>query len=728
MTKEKLEVNLSGHSDVFNDHRIIFDGDINFVYGENGTGKTTIAVEINSQFSDKYNIYEFKDFTKLVGENGRLNAISLGQVNAELQEKINKTIEKINKYKKLLAEPEKDGESNIYSSLKNITDKYNAQQAKIDKAFQVSASIIKNMADPQVALTNYNKNSFADDIPNASLLSEKEYKILKETASIKKKNSLPEIIDIACNPLGVLATVNSLLIKKVTPSVIIKELVDNQELRNFAQRGVELHSRGDKCAFCGNIISDDRWNKLDSYFNDEVSKLKELIQNKINKIDMILSKISNINVPKSTAFYPELEDEANQKLLSYNNELKEIEVFLNSAKKDLENKKDNLFDTSHPLTKLAPKDISEATKSLNNLIAKNNDYTNNLSQKISNAKIQLRLHLVKQSLNKIHYNDEKILLLQIEEQKKNVQKDYDEIKRRLSQEEESLKSLYDETKDESAIANMINATLASNRHSSFTLKLAKDNTFGQSGQYNVIGRNGAERNITELSTGEKNTVAILYFLYSLEADIKKDSNSPFIIIIDDPVNSNDDTMQYMIMSEIKKLCEKDIFKNKSKFVILSHNTHFFINIRPYGSAKYGKRYSSFNLITGLNEKTDVIKITGPENDLKTNYDTLWINLVSGYLDNNPDNMLNNARRICGSFAEFNRIDINDFYGDGDIKKMLDVNSHEISGEEMRAAGTNAARLKQSIEQLFCKRGFKDHFENHWSFAESIISAKKKNNP
>ncbi len=724
MNKEKLEVNLSGHSDVFNDNMIVFDRNINFVYGENGTGKTTIAAEINNQFSDKYNVCEFKDFTSLVGENGRLNAISLGQVNAELQKKINSATKKIAEYREQLEEPEEDGDDNAYSKLNSATERYNTQRAKIDKALQISARNIKNMADPQVAPPSYNKNSFADDAPDALPLSAKELKIAKETASAKKKNHLSTISDIACKPSDVLATVNSLLAKKVTPSVIIKELANNQELRSFAQRGIELHKRGDKCAFCGNDISDERWAELDSYFNDEVLKLKELIQRKIDKISTILDKIDNINIPKTAAFYPELEDEANQVLLGYTSGLKKIEVFLNSAQKALMDKKDNLFKTSQSLATLAPNDISGATKSLNKLIAKNNDYTNNLSQKISNAKNQLRLHAVKQSLGKIHYDDEKALLLQLEEQKKNAQKDYDEIKRKLLQEEGSLKTLYEETKDESAIANMINAALASNKYSSFALKLAKDNAFDQSGQYNVIGRNGVERNITDLSTGEKNTVAILYFLYSLEAEIKKNPTLPIIVVIDDPVNSNDDTMQYMIMFEIKKIYEKDIFKKKSKIIILSHNTHFFINVRPHGPARYGKQYSSFNLITSLNEKTDIIKITGVENDLRTNYDALWINLVSSYLDNNPGNMCNNARRICGSFADFNKININDFCGGSDIKKMLDVNSHEISGEEMRESGTTAIRLKQSIEQLFCQRGFKDHFKNHWDFAESIVNAKK----
>lgn len=63
-----LKVNLSEHSDVFNDDAVVLDGDINFIYGENGTGKTTIATEINNQFSDKYNVCEFKDFISLVGE------------------------------------------------------------------------------------------------------------------------------------------------------------------------------------------------------------------------------------------------------------------------------------------------------------------------------------------------------------------------------------------------------------------------------------------------------------------------------------------------------------------------------------------------------------------------------------------------------------------------------------------------------------------------------------
>lgn len=719
----KLALDLSGHTDVFNDEELVFDKNINFVFGENGTGKTTIATEINNQFSEEYNVREFKDFTSLVGENGRLNAISLGKTNTELQKKIEASTAKIAEYKQFLTEPKENESDNIYSRLKKANEDYKKQSAKIDKFLQVSASQIKNMTDPQVAPTSYNKNSFADEIPKATLLSAEEIKVAKETALTKKKNNLPKIKSSAYELKDILTTVNTLLKKKVAPSTVIKELENNQELRQFAQRGTELHKKGDKCAFCGNIISDDRWNELDGYFNDEVTKFKMLIQQKIDKIDHILHEINTIDIPKPIAFYPELEEKASKILLNCINNLKDAVTLLNTVKDTLANKKENLFIALQPLTMKLPSDINENIEALNQLIAENNAYTDDLAQKIQGAKDRLRFSEIQLLLNKGNYADENNILLQLEEKRKDMQAEYDNVKRRLDTEENNLNALYEETTDESAIAKMINKTLAMNGRSSFSLYLAKDDEFGQSGQYNIVGRNGVEREITELSTGEKNAVAILYFLYSLEVEINEKSSCPFFIIIDDPVNSNDDTMQHIITSEITKLYNKDVFQSNNKIVIFTHNTQFFLNVRPYGNKKYAKKYSSYHLVTSLNEKTD-ITVINDKNDLRTNYDSLWINLVASYLDNNPDGMLNDARRICGSFADFNRIKINDFYGESNIKKTLDVNSHEIPSEEMRTTGITATGLRDALRQLFVNSGYEKHFDDHWAFGETVARSKQ----
>ena len=61
------------------------------------------------------------------------------------------------------------------------------------------------------------------------------------------------------------------------------------------------------------------------------------------------------------------------------------------------------------------------------------------------------------------------------------------------------------------------------------------------------------RNVTELSTGEKNIIAFLYFIGKLHEFNEGEERKPQIIIFDDPMNSNDDNMQYLMMGELDAL-------------------------------------------------------------------------------------------------------------------------------------------------------------------------------
>lgn len=70
-----------------NSQEISIKNNINFIFGKNGTGKTTITNEIENQLSEKYDVRIFKDFDG-VAENGRLDAVALGKRNAEIQKKI----------------------------------------------------------------------------------------------------------------------------------------------------------------------------------------------------------------------------------------------------------------------------------------------------------------------------------------------------------------------------------------------------------------------------------------------------------------------------------------------------------------------------------------------------------------------------------------------------------------------------------------------------------------
>ena len=286
---DDIKIDLSEHHDVFESAKLDLNKNIIFVYGENGTGKTTISSEIEKQLQSKYTVRSFKDFTTLIGENNRLNAISLGRANSELQEKINNSIRTIKDLEQQLNLPEDNATNNLFSNLQQATNEYNSQKNKVDGLLQEAASQIKNIKDPQIAQTTYNRNSFEKEISLAKSLSETETKIAKDTAFIKQKPDMPTVSKITnCKLNDIVITVNKILNRKVTPSVVMKTLDDDLKLREFARMGKELHKRGDKCAFCGNAITDERWAELDGYFNDEVLHFRELIQQKIDKTKKLI--------------------------------------------------------------------------------------------------------------------------------------------------------------------------------------------------------------------------------------------------------------------------------------------------------------------------------------------------------------------------------------------------------------------------------------------------------
>ncbi|MCW7481194.1 hypothetical protein [Leptospira kanakyensis] len=73
-------MNLSSYSKRFTENSFILtiSNKINYIYGKNGTGKSTIAKTIKDQFFTNFNIHLFSGFEGIVGENNRLDAVALG--------------------------------------------------------------------------------------------------------------------------------------------------------------------------------------------------------------------------------------------------------------------------------------------------------------------------------------------------------------------------------------------------------------------------------------------------------------------------------------------------------------------------------------------------------------------------------------------------------------------------------------------------------------------------
>lgn len=95
-------------NNLFKDDIIKLDKKINFIFGRNGTGKSTLTTLIKEQHENKYDIRIFQGFEGVVGENKILNAVVLGEENNEINRQIKEKLEELKNNKDKLEKEEND--------------------------------------------------------------------------------------------------------------------------------------------------------------------------------------------------------------------------------------------------------------------------------------------------------------------------------------------------------------------------------------------------------------------------------------------------------------------------------------------------------------------------------------------------------------------------------------------------------------------------------------------
>ena len=723
----KIKIDLSHHPDKFcaGSQELAITKKVNFIFGKNGTGKTTISDEILTQLSNVYDVCVFKDFDGVV-ENDRLNAVALGTENAKIQKEIDVVDGEITDIRKQI-DPPKDGVTeNLLTKAAKTSEDYDKQDKRIGAFFTDSARKIKNMSNPQIAKTSYDKATFQDDISKANLLSEDSIVVHKNTIKADKKADVEDMTFPDIDLSAYLKSTNEILQSSVAQPQDISELTGSTDKQNFARQGMNIHEHkvGEKCAFCGNEISEKRWQLLGNYFNDEVKKLETRIATGIAKIGSELKFINGIEEIKESAFYDKFKPEIktlNLKLVVRRNEYKN---YLSSLQIAMEEKKRNLFIESMSLDLAIPENFNDIEKESKGLVKSHNDLSLNLKAEQDNAKDALRYHEVKKILDAFKYDYEKISLATLKVNNDVSQNALDDKRRELQAKQDVRKALILQTKDEEKIAEKINKLLANMGVVSFSLKLVDDDDEDQKGQYQIKSHDDSIRPITNLSKGEKNIIAFLYFIFSLESVDSK--SKPKLIVLDDPMTSNDDTMQYLMIGEIQKLYRG--LKDGNYFIVLTHNCHFYLNVRPNTGATYKEngteisfyeKYGVYHLFSD-GKRTTVKYITKGKQDFKTSYETLWKELVFLYdaEEAAPDLMLSPCRKICETYMNFTKKGIEAFYGDNiNAKKLFDVNQHSIDDFEAEANGKTKSEIKTILQTLFKDNGAEDHINNYWKGGE-----------
>lgn len=719
-----MRINLSNEK-LFDVDEMNIDKKVTFVYGKNGTGKSTLTRIFQQQAND-YEVHVFQGFNELIGENERLNAVILGEEN----EKIEKEIKKLNEEKekliqqkdeviKTISEPEEESESNYWTRYNKAKAKYEEKESEITDIMKKGAAKIKGLQNPSLAKASYNIKGFREDISKAKVLDEKQYELdielLRTTVKVAPNISEPNIDLVKLQD-----SVNTILQQMVEEKTVIERFENDPVKRKFAYDGLQIHHIGDVCAFCGASLEERTLQELKRYFSvDEVKKLQNDIQIKIEEINKMIRIVESFYINREE-FYPEYAEkliDIEEKLGKKNREYIDfLEVKLHA----LEQKKSNLFEVMEPIRGCIPDGYQKIVEEYNQVRDLNN--ASELESKQDEAREELRLHTVKTILDETEYFSkliEKDIFLdgmKKEEEEFNSQKEKiygpGGIEENITKIEQQIDNWQEKTISEKKLAYNINRKL---KHMvSFELVHCEDEK--GKGYYQIKNiKTGIIREVTKLSTGEKNIIAFLYFMEKLNEVKTQSEHKPKLVIFDDPMSSNDDNMQYLIIEDLQNLMKTYEKKNDYKIIILTHNKHFYLNVKFLYSSFNFHQAHFWRLISDGN-KTSIMVLQNKEEDFVTSYGALWKELIFLYENENAaeEMLLNPMRRIIETFTKFNGINRFDFLEQVEgAKKIFDVNSHSIDDLEADLCGKTKAQIKSMFCDCFCNNKFEKHLRRFW---------------
>ena len=159
------------------------------------------------------------------------------------------------------------------------------------------------------------------------------------------------------------------------------------------------------------------------------------------------------------------------------------------------------------------------------------------------------------------------------------------------------------------------------------------------------------RKINEISTGEKNILALIVFFSNLENELKKlKDNEKITIVLDDPVNSNDWNIFFSLQAIIEdylQYCYKDKIEN---IIILSHNVDYAV-IQLQNLKQKNEKVKLFRLFPNACINIDIDLIY--TNDIKLISDFIFEWLKSFEKNDNYYYMsLNESYRVFLSYRKF----------------------------------------------------------------------------
>lgn len=461
--------------------------EINIIYGRNYSGKTTLSRIINcldkqvvhpDYINSKFEII-LEDSTSIKSDNlyNNLNVkvynsdfmkeklkwfydksygiepfTILGEKNIDVQNKIENVEEIIEEIDKKIIEKNSEftsSEKNFKEIKENLESKLTEEARKIKENTKYFNRV------------NYNKTTLTESFlkfkdNNVKTLTDEEKIELKKQIDEGQKEQISSLNRLEILDESQINEINELLKTQIKITEPIQELLNNSLLEKWVRQGKELQKNRETCAFCGSILTDEIWEKINKHFNNESENFIKKLDETLEQIKILEKRLENYKMLNSENIISILSEKLKSELFFFNTDREKLRKYYIDIKEKIEKKRDQISSYNEIPFFISKIKINEIIDRINFIINEHNEYCKSIEERKKDARNKLLLNKEKELFLRLDYTEKSKAQELAEKEKNNKEKELNSLNIQKTELKNQKLDLERSLKDETKAAELIN--------------------------------------------------------------------------------------------------------------------------------------------------------------------------------------------------------------------------------------------------------------------------------